>query len=152
MPQDFDGQEVFEFFLQQIRNKNYRTMFQCQGRECGNSAYWANTVFENRILYGPETNQYFAAVEVPGDNAANAYLSIYVTTRTNRRIYAHIEVLEESGAYRGSIVTRAPARKIKVFAVQGITFDADNQIASSGNLASIVRTTLWRKILCKYML
>jgi len=135
--QNFSGGEVFDFFLQQVRDNNYGVLYECQGRECGNSAYWANTVFGNRILYGPEANQHFAAVEVIGLQGKKTYLAIYVTTRTNRRLYAHIEVLEESGLQIEDTLF-SQLQENQSIRLTGLTFDAEDQLISQGNLSSIV--------------
>ena len=63
-------------------------LFSCRGRDCGRSNGWANQVFGQAILYGPEANQFYIAAEAGGK-----LMSAYVIERGNRRIYAHVEAL-----------------------------------------------------------
>ena len=64
-------------------------LFSCRGRDCGRSNGWANQVFGQAILYGPEANQFYIAADVGGE-----LVSAYVIERGNRRIYAHVETLQ----------------------------------------------------------
>ena len=64
-------------------------LFSCRGRDCGRSNGWANQVFGQAILYGPESNQFYIAADVGGQ-----LMSAYVIERGNRRIYAHVEALQ----------------------------------------------------------
>lgn len=64
-------------------------LFSCRGRDCGRSNGWANQVFGQAILFGPEANQFYIAADVGGE-----LVSAYVIERGNRRIYAHVEVLQ----------------------------------------------------------
>ncbi|MEQ8952503.1 MAG: DUF4892 domain-containing protein, partial [Gammaproteobacteria bacterium] len=57
--QEFDGRDVYDFFLEQMEERGYSQLYTCQGRGCGSSNYWANDIFGNRILYGPESNQFY---------------------------------------------------------------------------------------------
>ena len=59
--QEFTGADVYQFFKEEIDSRNYEMLFECVGRGCGSSNYWANDIFRNRILYGPESNQYYMA-------------------------------------------------------------------------------------------
>ena len=63
-------------------------LFTCRGRDCGRSNGWANQVFRQAILYGPEANQFYIAADRDGE-----LVSAYVIERGNRRIYAHVEAL-----------------------------------------------------------
>ena len=63
-------------------------LFTCRGRDCGRSNGWANQVFGQAILYGPEANQFYIAADRGGE-----LVSAYVIERGNRRIYAHVEAL-----------------------------------------------------------
>ena len=100
--QDFTGEDVYRFFLQQMRDKNYREMFTCVGRACGSGNYWANDIFRNRALYGPERNQYYLSMQAGLGLQTEPRISIYVITRGNRRIYAYVEIVEVGGAVGAS--------------------------------------------------
>ena len=95
--QEFTGEDVYEFYQQQLTAKNYELLYSCGGRECGSSNYWANDIFRNRILYGPERNQYFTAFRASSALESDPYFSLYIITRVNRRIYAYLEIVEPAG-------------------------------------------------------
>lgn len=95
--QEFNGGDVYQFFQEQLSGKNYQILFSCEGRACGSSNYWANDIFRNRILYGPESNQYFMAFRTESSADTDPYLSLYIITRVNRTIYAYLEVVEPAG-------------------------------------------------------
>lgn len=88
----FTGQDVYDFFVEQMESRGYRELFTCTGRACGSSEYWANDIFGNRILYGPVRNQFYLAMgsEPPGQ----FFVSAYVITRINRQLLAYLEIIE----------------------------------------------------------
>lgn len=97
IPDGFPATEVFGFYREQLLSEGQQALFTCQGRGCGSSNFWANDVFDNRILYGPETNQYYLASTYQGvsdESPVAGYAALYVVTRANRRMYAHIDFLE----------------------------------------------------------
>lgn len=95
--QEFTSDDVYAFFQQQLSEMNYELLFSCEGRACGSSNYWANDIFRNRNLYGPERNQYFMAFRANLGHESDPYFSLYIITRVNRQIYAHLEVVEPAG-------------------------------------------------------
>ena len=95
--QEFTGEDVYAFYQEQLTAKNYEVLYSCGGRECGSSNYWANDIFSNRILYGPELNQHFMAFRANPDLGDGPYFSLYIITRVNRKIYAYIEIVEPAG-------------------------------------------------------
>lgn len=140
--QNFTGGEVYEYFVEQLDQRGYEVLYSCTGRGCGSSNYWANDIFGNRILYGPERNQYFMAVRVGTGNDAVAHMSIYVITRANRRIYAYVEIVEEEVSERiadGSFPELLVALNAQGgVALPMIVFDSDDRLAPETNLAAVV--------------
>jgi hypothetical protein len=80
---------VFDFYVEQLQRLG-QVLFQCGGRECGSSNYWANGVFERRILYGPEQFQHYIVGLVEGH-----YLAIYVAQRATGQVYVHIDAIKD---------------------------------------------------------
>lgn len=105
--QKFTGEDVFAFFQEQLTSKNYERLYDCEGRECGSSNYWANDIFRNRILYGPERNQHFMAFRANSGLENDPYFSLYIITRVNRRIYAYLEIIEPGGTQETEQVAAA---------------------------------------------
>ena len=95
--EEFTGADVYQFFQEQLESRNYEALFSCEGRACGSSNYWANDVFRNRTLYGPERNQFYMAFRSRAAAENAPYFALYIITRVNRRIYAYIEIIEPGG-------------------------------------------------------
>ena len=93
---EFTGQDVFEYFNNEATDRNYKNLFSCIGRECGSSNYWANDVFGNRVLYGPERNQYYSVFETATEGRED-FVAMYIITRGNRRVYVYFEFVEPGG-------------------------------------------------------
>lgn len=91
------GEDVNQFFREQLETRDYALLFSCEGRACGSSNYWANDIFRNRILYGPERNQFYMAFRANSGLENPPYFTLYIITRANRKIYAHLEIIEPGG-------------------------------------------------------
>lgn len=65
-------------------------LYQCDGRSCGSSSYWANSIFNQSVLYGPEQFQRYAVYRLadPG-----SHLMLYVAQRATGEIFLHIELI-----------------------------------------------------------
>ena len=140
--QQFNGEDVYNFFRGQIDERGYQILFSCAGRACGSSNYWANDIFRNRILYGPERNQYFLALLVEQADAPPAHISLYIITRANRRIYAYLEIVEESVS--SGVVELASPELLETLNERGavslpdLAFDSDDQLTEESNLQKTV--------------
>ncbi|MNZ67447.1 hypothetical protein D3C78_856970 [compost metagenome] len=65
----------------------------CEGRECGASSLWANNVFGNARLYGPDEQQAYLLLQLAAPRQ-DSLLVLYAITRGTRRAYLHVEQLE----------------------------------------------------------
>lgn len=141
--EEFNGQDVYDFFREQLQERNYEELFNCAGRECGSSNYWANDIFGNRILYGPERNQYYLAMRTDPTVESSARIALYVITRGNRRLYAYIEIVEVGGA-ETRIDIASPNNLIETLRERGfiivpdIEFQEDLALTAESNLSAIV--------------
>ena len=140
--QEFTGEDVYNFFQQQLQERNYTDLFTCSGRGCGSSNYWANDIFGNRILYGPERNQYYLAVRADNGLETLPHLALYIITRGNRRIYAYLEIIEVGGTTtRIDIIETnellATLREQGSVIAPFLNFIADNQLTIESDLAPI---------------
>lgn len=91
---------IVEFYRDQF-DQSAQVLFRCEGRNCGSSNYWANTIFKSPILYGPEQYQNYIIAK---DLATNAYISIYVGQRGTKKIYVHVQITD--GAETSSAFTK----------------------------------------------
>jgi len=140
--QQFTGEDVYQFYREQMRDKDYVELYSCTGRGCGSSNYWANDIFGNRILYGPVQNQFFVAMRTPGGASPPAHISLYIITRANRRIYAYVEIVEERVS-RG-VVSAASPELLETLNERGgvslptVFFAADNELGENADLIPVV--------------
>ncbi len=158
--QEFSGEDAHRFFQEQLDSRNYELLFECQGRGCGSSNYWANDIFRNRILYGPESNQYYMAFRANPGLENDPYFSVYIITRVNRRIYAYVEIVEPGGTQEAEQVA-AVAVPVPVIVTTGtgagenllqrlreqgsvivpaLEFQANDRLAVAANIEPIVAT------------
>ncbi len=89
LPENISTADAVDYFKSQLEEREAKLLFSCQSRECGSSNVWANSVFGYSKLYGLERSQYYNAFELPGQSVA-----LYVIERGNRRIYAHLDIME----------------------------------------------------------
>ena len=140
--QEFTGEDVFQFFSEQIQEKNYTELFSCTGRGCGSSNYWANDIFRKRILYGPERNQYYLAMRADNGLENPPHIALYIITRSNRRIYAYLEIVEVGGAQIRIDVIEANDL-LEILQAQGsvivpnLSFVTDNTLSAESDLTPI---------------
>lgn len=89
IPDGHSSEEPFRHLRNQLMEKGANVLFECQGRNCGSSNYWANSIFRYSKLYGVDRTQYYLAAQL-----GQSYFVIYTVIRGNKRVYAHFEVLE----------------------------------------------------------
>lgn len=72
-------------YLEQLQGKG-NILFECAGRGCGSSNYWANTVFSKAKLFGPEQFQYYMLAWIESEQF---YVMIYLAQRGTGARYIH---------------------------------------------------------------
>ena len=85
-------------------------LFSCRGRDCGRSAQWANQVFGEASLYGPDAGQFYLA-----GKRAEGLVSIYVIERGNRRINVLVRLLVTGD----DVAVRSGLRIVQALGSQG---------------------------------
>lgn len=147
IPDAYSGADVFTYFSTRMLAMGPE-LFRCAGRGCGSSNFWANDVFENRILYGPEAEQFYLASAVGADEEhIRAYLALYVVTRGNRRVYAHLDVLELADVTRDVPTLNPQALALQLqqersLVVPGLLFDGQDRLTDAGSISAIVDALL----------
>ena len=102
--------EAFEAARRALMEKGAELLYWCQGRDCGSSSLWANSVFGKATLYGPDDQQAYALLRLAEPNP-ESLLALYAITRGNRRAYLHVEQLD-SAAPLGTLLP-APATLLR---------------------------------------
>ena len=77
--------EVLEYYFDQFQSDG-SLEFECKGRECGSSSYWANKIFKSAMLYGPEQFQNYAVFRTSA-----GWWTLYVSQRATRKIYVRLD-------------------------------------------------------------
>ena len=126
------------------KRENYRKLFSCIGRECGSSNYWANDIFGNRILYGPERNQYYSVFDAANEGRED-FIAMYIITRGNRRVYAYFEFIEPGGAQSridifdsDALLSELQAQRSVV--LKNIDFENDLSLTSDSDISFLCRS------------
>ena len=106
-------------------------LFVCEGRDCGRSNAWASQVYGQSVLYGPDGNQFYLAADVGG-----RLVSAYVIERGNRRVYAHLEVLQPEGAVSAAVNAQLTEKLAGdgFFVIGGVRPRRDGTIPEAGML------------------
>jgi len=92
LPATHTADEVFTAAREALQNQDAQLLYWCQGRECGSSSLWANSVFGNSTLYGSDNQQAYALLRL-AEPRHDSLVAIYSITRGNRRAYLHAELL-----------------------------------------------------------
>lgn len=85
-------ESIGRFFKEQLQS-NGLVLFECIGRDCGSSSYWANSVFNQAILYGPTEDQHYLLGKLSGDRGE--YVIIYLARRATGKRYVHVETFSD---------------------------------------------------------
>ncbi|UTW13286.1 DUF4892 domain-containing protein [Marinobacterium rhizophilum] len=92
IPESHQSADAFEHFRDQLMAHGAEVLFQCTGRDCGSSHYWANDFFGIAQLYGLDRTQFYMAARLGAD-----YLALYAVQRGNRRVYLQLDVVSAAG-------------------------------------------------------
>jgi len=89
IPSNHSPEEAYSHLSTQLLNSGAAELFSCQGRACGSSNQWANSIFKYSRLYGVDNSQWYGAFQSEGQ-----YYILYAVQRGNKRVYLRLEVLE----------------------------------------------------------
>lgn len=73
-----------------LHEQDAQMLYWCMARECGPSNLWANHVFKNARLYGPDDSQAYALYRLASAEQSSL-LAVYAVTRGNGRGFLHVE-------------------------------------------------------------
>ena len=92
LPDSHSGIEAFEQARRHLLEQGGELLYWCEGRDCGSSSLWANSIFGRAMLYGPEAQQAYLLARLP--ETADSLVALYGITRGNGRPYLHVEQLQ----------------------------------------------------------
>ena len=82
--------DAFNASRELLQNEQAQMLYWCAARECGSSSLWANQVFANSRLYGPDDRQAYALFRLAGEQQSSL-VALYAITRGNGRDFLHFE-------------------------------------------------------------
>ena len=85
--------DAFDASRELLQSQQAEMLYWCAARECGPSNLWANHVFGNARLYGPDDRQAYALFRLTEGEQSNL-LAIYAITRGNGRGFLHVEYFQ----------------------------------------------------------
>ncbi len=160
LPRTHSADQVFSTARETLLEQGAELLYWCQGRECGASSLWANSVFGNATLYGSDDQQAYALLRLAEPNH-DSLLALYSITRGNRRAYLHAEQLDAEAPLGELLPT--PATLLRQLRSDGLLQLPDEArvdsawaevLARSLNLDSTLRVSLsgsqaqaWREAL-----
>ncbi|MFK7733167.1 MAG: DUF4892 domain-containing protein [Pseudomonadales bacterium] len=132
-PDRIPSKSVFEHFSLQIEAAGFENLFECAGRSCGGSNKWANVIYSEKRLYGPDVNQRYLVA-----GKGNETLALYVIKRGNKRVYARIDYVVSRGPEQQSQVDLSWSEHLQRNGKVTVPLDSDDVQGESGELKQLV--------------
>lgn len=88
-----DALDAFNAARTLLQSEQADMLYWCAARECGPSNLWANDVFNNARLYGPDDRQAYAVLRL-ANTEQPTLLALYAITRGNGRGFVHVEYFQ----------------------------------------------------------
>lgn len=111
LPDEHAPRDVLEQARAQLEQAGAQLLFWCEGRDCGSSSLFANAIFGNATLYGPEERQSYLLLRL-AEPQQDSLLALYGITRGNRRSYLHAEQLDAATPL--PLILPAPATLLRL--------------------------------------
>ncbi|MCY1265759.1 hypothetical protein D9M68_216410 [compost metagenome] len=93
LPVGHSSNDAFDQARKHLLAAGAELLYWCQGRDCGSSSLWANSIFGNSKLYGSDEQQAYLLLRL-AEPQQDSLLALYSITRGNRRAYLHAEQLD----------------------------------------------------------
>lgn len=143
LPKDGESAAAFDFYRQQLIERQARPLFECHSRDCGPSNSWANDLFKVKQLYGLDQYQHFAAFEIVGTDQNVSYVSLYSVRRGDKRVYVHVEWLEAPQARIDGVVPHRDTiyqqlRQVGFYDLPGVQVIGDGVRVDANHLLALV--------------
>lgn len=101
----YELDEISQFFLSQLNEAD--VIYQCQGRACGSSQFWANSVFETPVLLGRDDQQrYFVALKSAKAGKPHKLYVFYASKRHTGQIRFHLDVFDTNETVSAQSISR----------------------------------------------
>lgn len=144
IPEGHGPEEVFQYYRKRLAAWDGRAIYLCRQRNCGSSNSWANDVFEVKQLYGLDQDQYYGVFEVVDDSDQLNYVVLYTVMRGNKRVYAHLELLETDQESRAGVAPNPSAiaqqlREQGYYGVSGVQLENGKLVFQPEHMEALAR-------------
>jgi len=92
--EDASRKAARDHYLQELQALGGKVLFDCSGMACGRNNVWANQVFQQPGLVGPDSTQDYFAAAYMDENGDQWLVLVYTVTRGNLREYVWVEQLK----------------------------------------------------------
>lgn len=92
LPRRSELANVIQHYQQQMQQGNFQLLYQCTGRDCGSSHFWANQVFDNAVLVTREHSKHYIAMQRATDQGVEV-VTLYIAQRGSRQILVNADVM-----------------------------------------------------------
>lgn len=97
-------EEVFRFYRDFFAAQGV-VVYQCAQRNCGNSSYWANEEFNDRRLYGRDSDQYYLVGRID-EGKQQRWIQIYIVMNGRKDAFVYQRRLQaESELSRADLMS-----------------------------------------------
>ncbi|OUR69765.1 hypothetical protein A9Q73_01450 [Bermanella sp. 47_1433_sub80_T6] len=102
IPVGLSSEQAFVQIKSQVE-QDASVLFECEGRSCGLSNDYANQVFQQAILYGRDSDQYYwlGLKQGKADNQKKTLWLVYSIQRSNKRVYVYVEKIDLPSSQAG---------------------------------------------------
>src|SRR3989338_4433488 len=76
LPRSHSANEVFRAAREALQAQQAELLYWCEGRECGSSSLWANSVFDNATLTGSDDQQAYVLMRL-AEPRQDSLLALY---------------------------------------------------------------------------
>ncbi len=102
IPVGISSEQAFAQIKSQV-DKSASALFECEGRSCGLSNDYANQVFQQAILYGRDSDQYYwlGLEQAKAGSQKKTLWLVYSIQRSNKRVYVYVERIDLPSSQAG---------------------------------------------------
>lgn len=125
------------------RSGSLRTLFQCEGHDCGSSSGWANEFLQIKQLFGLDRYQLYKVLKGLDAQQRDIYLVYYLVQRGNGRVYLQQDAIYPQVAQAASAVSsevwveRLSAQGYLV--VPGLTWDGEQPVLTDASVELLLQ-------------
>ncbi|MDX1452071.1 MAG: DUF4892 domain-containing protein [Oleiphilaceae bacterium] len=95
LSQNQDIESVYRHYLSLLKQEG-SVVFSCEERNCGSSSFWANEEFDDRQLYGRDSDQYYLVARIDSGRYQH-WVQIYFVINGRKDRFMYVRQLSAAG-------------------------------------------------------